>query len=183
MANDKSVAQRYAQALFELGQEHDRLEGFEEEIEAFLDAFESSDMLQHTLLNPGIELEERHRVVREVVEHLDLTEMTRNFLLLLLDNDRVGQLREIVETYRNRVDQSRDRIRAEVTSAVPLNQSQQRALKSALSDRTGKEVVLTTEVDESLIGGAVTRIGSLVFDGSVRNELDRLKDNILQETA
>jgi F-type H+-transporting ATPase subunit delta len=183
MSSDSSVAKRYADALFELGEEHDQLQIFEEELTSFVDAFEASEQLQHTLLNPGIELEERHRVTRQIAKHWDLSEMTRNFLLLLLDNDRVDALPRIVETFRERLDESRDRLRAEVTSAVPLDQGQKRAIESVLGDRTGKEIVLTTDVDESLIGGAVTRIGSLVYDGSIRSELERLKDNILQETA
>lgn len=180
MAQD-AVARRYAEALFELGVEHDKLETFLDQIDGLVETFHNSQVFRHLLLNPGIDQDERREAIRHIGGKLDLDQMLINFLFLLLDNDRVRKLPGIEEAFRHHVDRARNRVRATVTSAVPLEGSEKRALQEVLGEMTGKEIVLSTEVDESLIGGAVARVGSTIYDGSVRNQLEQLKDNILQE--
>ncbi|MFB6262990.1 MAG: ATP synthase F1 subunit delta [Bradymonadaceae bacterium] len=178
--SNEAVAERYAEALYELGDEHGAVDAFRDQITGVAEAFEESGELRSTLLNPGIGVDERREVVRGLAEAWELDQMVLNFLLLLLDNDRVRDLPAIAEAFRDRIDEEEGNVRATITSAVPLDRGQKRAVKEVLGDLTGKNVVLTTEVDESLIGGAVARVGGRVYDGSVRSNLERLKNDILE---
>jgi F-type H+-transporting ATPase subunit delta len=181
MAQD-AVAKRYAEALVELGEEHDKLESFADQLEGVVRLLDDSAEFRHLLRNPGIEAAERREAIRRLGEAIDLDRMMVNFLFILLDNDRVAHLPEIQAAFHERLDRQQNRVRAQVTSAVALEGSEKEKLRSAISEMTGKDVELTTEVDESLIGGAVTRIGGTVYDGSVRTQLEQLKDNILTAT-
>ena len=180
MASD-AIARRYAHALFEIGVEHDKLDVLHDQLDGVADAFETSTAFEHLLLHPGIDVDERREALRDIAGQWGLDAMLVNFLFLLLDNERVRKLPAIVSTYRELLDTKAGNIRATVTSAVELDGGEKRALKEVLSEKFGKEIILTTEIDEDLIGGAVARIGGKVYDGSVRNELEQLKENILEE--
>ena len=180
MASD-AAARRYAHALFEIGVEHDKLEALGEQLDTLVDAFEESVAFRHLLLHPGIEAGERRRTIEQLADKWGLDGMMVNFVFLLLDNERIRRIPAIAGYYRELVDEEEGNIRATVTSAIELDGGEERAIKDVLSEKTGKDVILTTKIDEDLIGGAVTRIGGTVFDGSVRNQLDQLKQNILEE--
>jgi len=180
MASD-ATASRYAHAVFEIGVEHDKIEVLHDQLDRVNVAFQSSDAFEHLLLHPGIEVDERRQAIRQLADKWGLDEMLVNFLFVLLDNERVRKLPSILETYRKLLDDKEGNLRATVTSAVELDGGEKRALKQVLSEKFGKDIILTTETDEDLIGGAVARVGGTVFDGSVRNELDNLKENILEE--
>ena len=180
MASD-AVARRYAHALFEIGQEHGKLEALRDELDSIAGAFDDSDEFRRLLLHPGIDVQERRSAIRTLADSWDIDPMLVNFVFLLLDNERVRKLPAIAELYRDYVDQEAGNVRATVTSAVELDGGEKRALKQVIGEMTGKDVILTAEVDESIIGGAITRIGGVVYDGSVRNQLENLKANILQE--
>lgn len=180
MATD-ATATRYANALFEIGVEHDKLDTLYDQLEGVNEAFEASTSFEHLLLHPGIEVDERREAIRDLADTWGLDELLVNFLFVLLDNERVRKIPAILETYRKLLDDKEGNIRATVTSAVELDGGEKRALKEVLSEKFGKDIILTTETDEDLIGGAVARVEGMVFDGSVRNELDNLKQNILEE--
>lgn len=176
-----AAADRYAQALFELGVEHDQLEGLLEELTAVREVFEESSVFRHLMLHPGIDRGERREAIRELADQWGLDDMLRNFLFILLDNERVRKLHQIERSYRELVDEHQGNVRATVTSAVELDGGQEEAIRDVLAEATGRDVILETEVDEDLIGGAVTRIGDIEYDGSVRNHLEQLKHRILRE--
>lgn len=175
------AAKRYAQALFELGVEHDQLEQLGEALREAAQLFEESSELRTALINPAIELDERRTVVDAVADEVGWPGLFANFMKLLIDKDRVRELPGIAEEYAGRTDDHLDRARATVTSASPLSDDQIGALRQRLGELTGKEVVVSTEVDESLIGGVVARVGSTIYDGSVRNHLQRMRNEILKE--
>lgn len=180
MASD-TISSRYAEALFELGEEHDCVEQFRDELDGLVEMFDESDDFREVLLNPGIDIEERRRAIRAVADELDLMEMVANFVMTLLDNDRIRKLRDIAEAYRGRVDEEQGRVRANLTTAIELDDDQRGQLQEVLSEMTGRDVVLETDVDPELLGGAVTRVDGVVYDGSVRNQLNNLRDQILEQ--
>lgn len=180
MASD-TISSRYAEALFELGEEHDCVEQFRDELDGLVEMFDDSDDFREVLLNPGIDIEERRRAIRAVADELDLMEMVANFVMTLLDNDRIRKLRDIAEAYRGRVDEAQGRVRANLTTAIELDDDQRGRLQDVLSEMTGRDVVLETDVDPDLLGGAVTRVDGVVYDGSVRNQLNNLRDQILEQ--
>lgn len=175
------TARRYANALFEIGVENDVVDTFQEHLEAVAEAFARSEEFRDLLLHPAIDVGDRRAAIETLVDRWELDERIQNFIYLLLDNERIRKLPAIASIYRDLVDEREGNLRAEVTSAVELDDDEVEAIREVLSEATGKNVLLTTDVDESLIGGAVTRIESKLYDGSIRNQLEQLKDNILQE--
>lgn len=176
-----ATARRYANALFDIGEEHDAVEEFYEHLDAVREAFVESEEFRHLLLHPAIEVTNRRAALDHLVDKWELDERIRNFLFLLLDNDRIGKLPAIASIYQRLLDERAGIVRAEITSAVELDDDQTEALQDVLSEITAKEVQVTTDVDESLIGGVVARVDSKVFDGSIQNQFEQLKNNILQE--
>lgn len=175
------VAKRYAHALMELGSERDNAEALREQLDALADLFDESKVFRTSMLNPSVQLEERRGTIRAIAEELDLDEIVKNFCLLLLDNDRFRVLPHIAETFGRLVDDRSGNVRATVTSASELDEDQVNRIKKALSDVTGKNVIVERKVDEALLGGVVARVGSRVYDGSVRTQIESLRESILRE--
>lgn len=175
------VARRYARALLELGIEHKNLDKLNEQLGALGRVYTANADLSSVLLNPSIKLEERRAVVRAIAAKYSLEPMLLNFALLLMDKDRFRQIPAISEEFSRLVDEKKGNVRADVTSATQLSPLQQNALKKALADMTGKNVLLETQVDPKLIGGAVTRVGGVIYDGSVRTQLQKMREAILKE--
>lgn len=175
------VARRYARALLELGIEYKNLDKLNEQLSALGRAYSANADLSSVLLNPSIKLEERRSIVRAIAAKYTLEPLLINFALLLMDKDRFRQIPAIAEEFARLVDEQKGNIRADVTSASQLSPIQQNELKKALAAMTGKNVLLETAVDPSLIGGAVTRVGDVVYDGSVRTQLQKMREAILKE--
>lgn len=175
------VAKRYARALLELGIERGNYEQMREQLSALAKAFDSSNELRNTMLNPSIKLDERKQIMRRIAERYAFDPMVRNFALLLLDNDRMRYIREISQDFQRLADVKAGRVRASVTSAKPLGMMQQAQLREQLMKLTGaKSIEIETKVDESLIGGVVTRVGGVVLDGSVKHQLEEMRAAMLQ---
>jgi F-type H+-transporting ATPase subunit delta len=104
----------------------------------------------------------------------------RNFYALLIDQRRLVDLPAIREEYARLADEAAGRTRAEVVSASPLSDAQRERLRRALASRTGKQVELSERVDPSLVGGAIATVSGLVFDGSLRTQLDQLRSALMR---
>ncbi len=180
MANTP-VARRYAQALYELGVEKDELQSLGEALQQMKQLFEQCPEMRNILLNPAIKLKERRQVIDAVVDHGSWPTLFRNFVLLLLDKDRLVHIGDIAQAYANQMDDHLGRARARVTSAVELKDGELDTLRARLGKLTGKDVVVTTEVDDALIGGLIARVGGTIYDGSVRTHLQRMREAILKE--
>lgn len=177
----EQVARRYAQALLDIGVDRDNYTDLRDQLDDLVAIYEASKPFRTALLNPSIRLDERRSVVRALAKTRGWDQMLVNFSLLLLDNDRFRLAPTIAREFGKMVDEKSGNVRARVTSAVELSDTQKKGLKVALGEITGKEVLLETDVDESLLGGAVARIGSMVYDGSVKSQIERLRDSILAE--
>lgn len=180
MANEP-VAKRYAQALFSLGEEKGQLDEYGQALAQVAELFAASQELRQVLLNPAIKLEERRGVLAALAKRAEWPALFRNFTMLLLDKDRLRYIDAIAEAFRRRLDAHQGRAQARVTSAVALDDEQIKTLKKRLDELTGMDVVMTTDVDDELIGGLVARVGSTVYDGSVRTHLQRMREAILKE--
>ena len=104
--------------------------------------------------------------------------MVINFVNVLIDRKRIDQLAGIETAFRGKVDEIRGITRGEVTSAEPLAKDELERVTDALSKISGKQVLVTTKVDPSLIGGLVARVGDMVFDGTIRTQLNQLKESL-----
>jgi len=176
------VARRYAQALLEIGIERGNFDQMREQLNALATLFADSRDFRNTMLNPSIALDERKVLMKTIAERVKLDPMVRNFTLLLLDNERFRFVQDIAQDYQELADRKAGRVRAAVTSAVKLDSTQINSIKAQLMKLTGaSSIELDADVDESLIGGVVTRVGGIVLDGSVRNQLDAMRASILEE--
>lgn len=175
-----TVGRRYARALILAleGASQDRLARIEEElsgIAALLDRRTGAPDFRQAMLNPSFSSEQRKAVLKGIAESHKLDEMTLTFVLLLVEKDRFRQLPVVARAFRDEVDQRVGRVRATILTAKELSPQAIADIVRGLEKRTGKKVVPDVEVDPRVIAGVQARIGGLVFDATVRSQLDRLK--------
>ena len=173
-----AAARRYARALFSLAKEEDRIAEMRQELQQLADLLAESEELHHALFRPLHPAAERRAVLREVAERLGFSATARNFFSFLVDQRRLVDFEGIREEYEHLADAAAGRAKAEVVSASPLSDEQRDRLLRALSARTGREVELDVKIDPSLLGGAIASVGTLVFDGSLRTQLNQLRASL-----
>lgn len=174
-----TVARRYARALADVAASPDALERVQRELTAFAGLLRDRPDLRRFLTSPGIPRPAATEAVGRIGETMELAPLTRRFLRVVLQAGRVGLLESILQAYAAVVDERLGRVRAEVTTAVPLPDDQLARLRGRLEAVTGKQVYLQVRQDPALLAGVVTRIGSQVFDGSLRAQLGRLRAQLL----
>ena len=173
--SQRTIARRYATALYEEAESLDIVDTVDDDIELLRASLSDSDELHRFFQNPVISEEKKQNVVKALFG--DRThDLTQRFLGLLIKKDREGMVSAVADQYHDLRNELRGIVEATVKAAHDLDEEAQSALKDALENATGKRVVLHLEQDESLIGGVVVRIGDRVFDGSVRNKLDSLRE-------
>lgn len=175
-----SIARRYAKALFSLAVDSGRVEDWAKSLEALRQAVESSPELGDVLSNPVYSKEQRRLVVEKLAAALSFEEHPANLLFLLGDRNRLAYLPAVVETFRGLADQHLGRVRARVTSAVELDDAAAGAIADKLSQATKAKVLLDRAVDPSILGGVIAEVGSFVYDGSVRAQLEDLRRQLKQ---
>jgi F-type H+-transporting ATPase subunit delta len=176
MALRSAASRRYASALLEsVSKSEASLDGALKDLSAFAKATEESFDLKNALLNPLFTDNERMKVMNAVMEAMHVSPIVQRFLVLLVERDRMAEIGEIAEAFTALADERRGRVRAEVQSASPLTPEAMDRLRRALEKSTGKTIDLDVQVDPELLGGLRARVGSLVFDGSIRSELERLR--------
>jgi F-type H+-transporting ATPase subunit delta len=175
-----TIARRYAKALVQLGTEESAVDAFNAELAALCATLRDNPELEAILGNPAYGIEAKKEILKDVVAAMSLSVTVGNFVQLLLDRNRLQFLPQIAESYGSFADELSGIIRPTLTSGLPLADSQVEAIKGALATKTGKKVQLTVQVDPALIGGVVTQIGGMIYDGSVKTQLNRIED-ILQK--
>jgi F-type H+-transporting ATPase subunit delta len=172
-----AVSSRYANALADVvtsGTAGINAETALAELHSFESVLRSSSELQSVLLSPAVPPSRKRAVSGRIADQLNLSRTTRNFLFVLIDKRRIGLLADVIHSFENVADERLGLARADVTSATELNDAQRHALTSQLERVTGKRIRARYGVDASLIGGVVARIGSTIYDGSVRGQLETL---------
>src|SRR6516165_8959353 len=151
------------------------------ELRAFESTLESSLELREVLATPAVPVNRKRAVIGRIADALNISRVLRNFLYVLVDHRRIGSLRPIIQQFEEAVETHLGFSRAEVTAAEPLSDSQRAALNAQLERLTGKKIRMHVEVNPALIGGALARIGSTVYDGSVRGRLASLERRLTAE--
>jgi len=173
------IARRYARALFELAREEGRIPEIGQALDALAEAFREVPGLAAVLSNPAYTRTDRKELASRLVdEQLRLTPVLKNLLHLLIENGRVHDLPSIADRYRDLADEAAGRAHVILRSAAPLSAEDLSRVEAGLSRVTGKQVTLEVQVDPSLIGGLAAQVGSLVFDGSVRAQLEAMKQEL-----
>ena len=173
-----AAAKRYARALFSLAGDSDRVESVRAELDAMSGLLDENPSLANSLFRPLHPVAERRALLSAVCERLGSSKEVRNFYAFLVDQRRLVDLPTIRVEYGRMAAEAAGRTRAEVVSASPLSDAQRERLRHALSQRTGRQVDLTERVDESLVGGAIATVSGLVFDGSLRTQLEQLRASL-----
>ncbi len=172
-----SLSRRYTKALFQLAQEGAQEEKVGRELEHFLAAYTGSP-LQTVLNNPTFEIGSRKKILVEVTKSLQLSQLTGHFLSLLLERDRLTYLAAIVSCYRRFLNEAKGQVEAKVVGSQPLEPATLEKLREVLSTISGKEVLLQEESDPGLIGGVLIQLEGKVYDGTVRTQLEKMKQCI-----
>jgi F-type H+-transporting ATPase subunit delta len=149
-----------------------------EQLRWFNASVQSSPALRSVLASPAISATRKRTVIKSIASAIDVSPMIRNFILVLSDHRRVAGLPEIVEAFEIALDARLGLISADVRTASELNEQQQGELRTRISQLAGTEVRMRVEIDPALIGGVAVRIGSKVYDGSVRGQLAGLREHL-----
>ena len=171
------IAKRYGQALFDLATENNSHETVSVEAEMLQRIWLDQSDLREVMSRPEISREKKREIWRQVLEGRISTELL-NLLFLLTDKGRLPFLPEILTVYEELRMEQAGEVTAYVTSASALNPEQQDRLRETLSKRLSKEVSLSIEVDESLLGGLIVRIQDSLFDSSVKSRMEKLTRNL-----
>jgi F-type H+-transporting ATPase subunit delta len=173
-----SVARRYAKALFSLAVERDRVDAWSAALENLEKVLRAEPELGELFSNPVYTREERRALLARLVGALGLEDEPANLLYLLADRSRLDRLAGVLRAFGELADGHLGRVRASLTSAVPLEPAALDAIAHRLSQVTRARVLLDRAVEPAILGGVVARVGSLVYDGSVRTQLDDLKKSL-----
>jgi len=177
---NNTLARRYAKALVQIGSEGGLIDRFRDELSAIDSIFSANANLKAVFANPAYTAEQKKEIMKDLITKVKCSELVGNFLLLLVDKNRVAFLDQIVQTYETLADEQSGIIRPIIKTAFELDATQVASIQSALEKKSGKKVVAQVTVDQSLLGGVVTQIGDTAFDSSVKTQLKRIQD-ILQK--
>ncbi|MGB9616976.1 MAG: F0F1 ATP synthase subunit delta [Desulfomonilaceae bacterium] len=175
---DTTLAKRYAKALVEVGEEKNALDRYGQDLANLCALVDESHDLREVLLNPVFTKEDKKRIAGEVLKKIGTDPMVINFVNVLIDRKRIDQLAGIEKAYREKVDEIKGITRGEVTSAEPLSDDTLNRVTETLSKISNKQVIVSKKVDPSLIGGLVAKVGDMVFDGTIRTQLNQLKESL-----
>ncbi len=172
------VAKRYAKALLSLGQEDGKFREYGKELDDFSIFFEANKELREILTSPAFVVGDRKKILKDLLARSDYSDMVKNFLNLLLDKNRMDAIREVSTYYEKLMDEVSQIARVDVLSPMPLKEDAARRLEKALEEMTSKKIRMEMKEDKGLIGGLVVRIGDLVFDGSIKAQIEGLKESL-----
>jgi F-type H+-transporting ATPase subunit delta len=173
-----AAARRYARALFSIASEDGAMESVRGELAAIGGLLEEHPELRNALFRPLHPVKERRAVLQQTAERVGSSPSVRNFLTFLIDQRRLVDFSGIRREYERLADDAAGRMQAEVVAASELPETQRERLRAALAQRTGREIDLVVKVDPDLIGGAIAKVGGVVFDGSLRTQLSQLRDTL-----
>lgn len=172
------VAQRYARALVDVALKAGQAEPVRNELAAFADIVAESAELRGVLANPAVAREKKQAILMKLATRTGASKTVRNFLMILVDNRRAQLLPRIREAYDEQLNLRMGVAEAEVTSARELNADEKTKLIAALGKMTGKRVQAQYKQDAALIGGTIVRMGSTIYNGSVRDQLQRMREKL-----
>jgi len=176
--SSQAVARRYATALADVVLQQGEAREVQQELIAWADLLRSNANLREVFANPTIALDQKRGVLKRLIEIAKPRPTTVNFLKVLLQNQRLPELDEINGKFSAVLDDRAGLIAAQVTTARPVEPGTQQTLQTTLRHLTGKSVRIEFDTDPDMIGGLVTRIGSTIYDGSVRNQLEQFKEKM-----
>ena len=173
-----TIARRYAKALLIVGKEDGQAETYGDELDGFAKLMAKEKELEQAITNPLYGASGRKKVLETVIDKVGVSKIVASFLLLLFDKGRFDFLSVINDFYQKLADELKGVLQASLVSASELPSETVEKIRTTLSKRTGKDIILQVEQDPSLIGGIVSRIGDLVLDGSIKSQLLNMRESL-----
>ena len=172
-------ALRYARALLEVALAETDPVLVQQELSAAAELFKGHAGLWKVMTNPAVPAPKKRAIVDSLLPQLGVTRVVQKTLQMLASRDRIALLPEIVDAYSSKLMDHQKVVRASVTSAAPLPGDRVKELERQLAGITGRKVVMSAAVDPAILGGLVTRIGSTVWDGSVKRQLEKIRERLV----
>jgi F-type H+-transporting ATPase subunit delta len=175
------IARSYAEALADAAEAQDILAAAGEDLRAFAALVEENEELSTVFSSPALTPDEKGKVLNDLLERTRPLPLVSNLLRVMQRNHRLHLIRQTSKSFEEELDRRSGAISAQVTSASPLTDAERTALESQLAALTGRKMKLAYDTDAALIGGVVTRIGSVIYDGSVRTQLDTIRRRLAKQ--
>lgn len=176
----KVIAKRYAKALVELSHEKNAVDRTKADLAAFASAVAGHETIQKLFASPATTPGAKKAVIGELAAKLGLQRTTTRFIEHLAETGRIRHLREVREAFEDILAERQNRAMARVTTAAPLGDGELTEIKKKLEAVTGKQVEIDAQIDPAVIGGARAQIGSMVYDGTIRNQLGKMRDRLVK---
>jgi F-type H+-transporting ATPase subunit delta len=174
-----AVSSRYARAFADVVIDLKLdVNAIQQQLHALLDIIQGSEELRNVWENPAIPAEQKHKLLDAIVARAGMVRQVRNLIAVLIDHGRIAALEHIVRQFEADINRRLGIAEADVTSARELSSEEKQALETQIQKLTGKKVRARYLTDGDLLGGAVVRLGSTIYDGSVRGQLEKLKEQL-----
>lgn len=177
-----AIARRYATAFADAATLRENVAAARAQFDSFAEAYAGSPDLRHFLESPAVDREAKQAVLEKLAAKMGLSETVRNFIYVLVDHRRTGVLADIRAALESELNEREGIVEAHVTSARALSEAEKRELVEAIERLTRRRVEVRFGADAALVGGAVVKIGSTIYDGSVREQLARLRAALESES-
>lgn len=171
------VANRYAEALFQLGEEENLTNELYKELEKIVDMTKVSNDFYKVLKSPLVAKSEKKNLI-EIILDKEVNCNIKNFLKVLIDKDRIAFLEDIEMSYKELLNKKNNIIAGVAISAIPMNETDIKELEIKLSSKYNKNVTIENVVDKTILGGVLVRIGNEQIDGTVKTRLDKMKEHL-----
>lgn len=175
----ETIARRYASALADVVVKSGETETVKRELQAWDEIFKSNSELENVFASPAIAHPDKEKVLDSLIAKANPSKTTANFLRLLLRNGRLTDLGEIATRFAVVLEERSGTVLAQITSARELSDPHKNELRSNLERFTGKQVKLNFDINNDIIGGVIARVGSTVYDGSVKTQLENLREELI----
>ncbi len=175
----RTIAKRYARALVELSEEKKIIDKTRADFAAFVAAFDAVPAVQKLFASPIFTPENKKVVIKELSAKLNMQASSQRFVEHLAETGRIRYIKEVYEAFLDILAEKQNRALARVTTAVSLNNGDLEHIKKKLEVLTGKQVDVDSKVDATLIGGALAQIGSVIYDGTIKNQLNKMRNQLV----
>jgi F-type H+-transporting ATPase subunit delta len=176
-----TVSRKYARAFLQIGQKEGTYEVLGQELDQLRDLLQESQELRSVLFSFAYPAPTRKKIVDALAQILRLSKVTVDFLHLLIERERMDHFLEVAKSYQGLCDEVSHRIRATLVAPGDISPNAVGEIQKQMEARTGKKVILSLEHDPSLLGGVLTRIGNVIYDGSLKTQLTRVRENLHKE--
>ncbi len=173
------IAGRYAEALFQVGEENNSTTNLYEELNAVIDILKSNQDFYNVLKSPLVTKGDKKDLVEKVFGN-QISDNLNNFLKIIIDKDRVAALEAVQKSCKALLNEKNNIIEGSAITAVPMSQEELKQLEAKLSSKYNKNVTLENKIDESILGGVLVRLGNEEIDGTVKTRLTKMKDQLSQ---